>query len=305
MWLTPPEDGDIRYARRHPSGPVVVYERAGPLDAGGGRAPMRRRRRPGAARAAAPCWTAGAEIVRYHPHLRCTVGPATATARCWPTTRARRCWRRRRELWAHRDELDFAVAEPLEYDAATRTVWLGAVRGEPVEPTPELARRMGAALATLARSGVVPPGGEGGGRGAAARRAGARRRRQAARPRRARGVRATSPRRSSRPSPTCAARSRRCSRASPRSTPRRPTCRCGRPTARRTRRRGCSTASGSGWSTSTGSRSGIPNATSPPSQAGAPELRRRVRARLRRAGRDPARGLSPRARAREGAARDL
>jgi len=93
----------------------------------------------------------GAEIVRSHPGRRCTVragdrfgkvgvGPELLTAQ--------------QLLWEHRHELGFAVAEPLGYEAGT--LWLGAVRGEPAPLA--LAERMGAALATLARSSILPPG---------------------------------------------------------------------------------------------------------------------------------------------------
>jgi len=96
---------------------------------------------------------AGAEIVRYHPGRRCTVragdrfgkigvGPELLDAQ--------------RELWEHRHELGFAVAEPLGYDPQTRTLWLAAVGGAEADLTPELAERMGAALATLHRSDVRP-----------------------------------------------------------------------------------------------------------------------------------------------------
>ena len=162
MWLTPPEDGDIRYARRHPSGPVLVYVLAGRwvlVEDGAERDVADDPALPGLR----AVLEAGAEIVRYHPHLRCTVRWGERYGKVLADDSGPALLAAQRELWAHRDELGFAVAEPLEYDAATRTVWLGAVRGEPVEPTSEVARRMGAALATLARSGVVPPGGEGAG----------------------------------------------------------------------------------------------------------------------------------------------
>ena len=176
---------------------------------------MRRRRRSGAARPAVGA-AAGAEIVRYHPHLRCTVRLGERFGKVRPTKRTGAAGRAAR-LWVHRDELGFAVAEPLGYDEATRTVWLGAVAGEPeAEPTPALAERMGAALATLA-VGVVPPtvrrGAAGAGDGGAACRArGAR-----AMPRARRGRARAAP------------RGRRAARRSPRSTRRRPTRRCGRP----------------------------------------------------------------------------
>ena len=75
---------------------------------------------------------AGAEIVRYHPHLRCTVRLGERYGKVLSDDSGPALLAAQRELWAHRDELGFAVAEPLSYDEATRTVWLGAVRGEPV-----------------------------------------------------------------------------------------------------------------------------------------------------------------------------
>ena len=54
-----------------------------------------------------------------------------------------------RELWEHRHELGFAVAEPLGYDPATRRCGSPRYPAQPAGPTPELAERMGAALATL------------------------------------------------------------------------------------------------------------------------------------------------------------
>jgi hypothetical protein len=172
VWITPPERGDIRYARRHPSGPVVVYEHAGRwwLAEGGHAIDVADDPALPGLRAALD---AGAAIVRYHPHLRCTVRLGDRFGKVLADDSGRALLAAQAELWAHREKLGFAVAEPLEYDAATRTVWLGRVRGEPVEPTPALARRMGAALATLARSGVVPPGGEA--RGGEAAAGGARR----------------------------------------------------------------------------------------------------------------------------------
>ena len=276
---------------------MVVYEHAGggcSSRAGASSTSPTTRRCP----ACAPCWTAGAEIVRYHPHLRCTVRLGERYGKVLADDSGPALLAAQRELWAHRDELGFAVAEPLEYDAATRTVWLGAVRGEPVEPTPELARRMGAALATLARSGVCRRAARAGGeaRGGEAR---------TARPRRARGARATSPRRSSRPSPSLrgeveALLARIAAlHAAAADVPLRPTHGAPHPTA---------------WLLD-GERLGLVDfdrlALGHPERDVAAfagrraRRRRRVRARLRRARRDPARGLSPRARAREGAARDL
>lgn len=103
---------------------------------------------------------AGAEIVRYHPHLRCTVRAGDRFGKVLADDSGPALLAGQRSLWAHREELGFAVAEPLGYDETTRTVWLGAVAGAEVAATPRLAGEMGRVLATLARSGVVPPGAE-------------------------------------------------------------------------------------------------------------------------------------------------
>jgi hypothetical protein len=97
---------------------------------------------------------AGAEIVRYHPGVRCTVrhGERFGKVGAAPELDAKQ-----RLVWQHRHELGFAVAEPLGYDEATRTLWLGAVPGDPAPLDAGLAERMGAALATLARARLRPP----------------------------------------------------------------------------------------------------------------------------------------------------
>jgi hypothetical protein len=97
---------------------------------------------------------AGAEIVRYHPRRRCTVRDGE---RFGKVGAGGELLAKQQLLWAHRHELGFAVAEPLGYDEATRTLWLGAVPGGPVPLDAALAERMGAALATLARSRLRPP----------------------------------------------------------------------------------------------------------------------------------------------------
>ena len=103
---------------------------------------------------------AGAEIVRYHPRRRCTVRAGERFGKVLADGSGPALFAAKRELWAHRDELGFAVAEPLSYDDETRTLWLAAVPGEDARPRlagtdgAALAGRMGAALATLAASGV-------------------------------------------------------------------------------------------------------------------------------------------------------
>jgi hypothetical protein len=90
-----------------------------------------------------------AGIVRYHPDRRYTVrdGDRFGKTGVGPELLAAQ-----QELWAHRHELGFAVAEPLGYEDGT--LWLAAVPG--VQPGPEHAERMGAALRTLHESGVRP-----------------------------------------------------------------------------------------------------------------------------------------------------
>jgi hypothetical protein len=94
---------------------------------------------------------AGGDVVRYHPGRRCTVrhgdrfGKVGAGPELLDAQQA---------IWAHRHELGFAVAEPLGYEDGT--VWLAALPGGPVPLEAALAERMGAALATLARSSIRP-----------------------------------------------------------------------------------------------------------------------------------------------------
>src|SRR4051812_16523446 len=101
---------------------------------------------PGLRRALA----AGAEIVRYHPGRRCTVRLGERFGKIAPEAPA--IFAAHAEIWRHRDELGFAVPEPLELDGDI--VWLSRVAGTP--PPPESAETMGAALATLHRSRVRP-----------------------------------------------------------------------------------------------------------------------------------------------------
>jgi len=87
--------------------------------------------------------------VRYHPGRRLTIrdGDRFGKIGVGPELLAAQ-----QELWAHRHEFGFAVAEPLGYE--NETLWLAAVPG--VQPGPEFAERMGAALRTLHDSGVRP-----------------------------------------------------------------------------------------------------------------------------------------------------
>ena len=106
---------------------------------------------------------AGAQIVRYHPRRRCTVRAGERFGKVLADDSGPALFAAQRELWAHRDELGFAVAEPLGYDEETRTLWLNALPGEDARPRlasadgAALAERMGAALATLAASRVSAP----------------------------------------------------------------------------------------------------------------------------------------------------
>lgn len=110
-----------------------------------------------AALAAAP----GAWIVRWRPGKRCTVRVDRRFAKAFRGRQGARIHAEGLEL--HRaEDLGFAVARPLGYDGRHRVLWQEAVPGEPgtalvLGPGGDaLAERMGAAAATLARSGVAP-----------------------------------------------------------------------------------------------------------------------------------------------------
>ncbi len=110
----------------------------------------------------------GTTIVRYRPYKRCTLRCEIDGVRRWgkvlPEGRAEAIHLDATVLWkaSQAGVLGFAVAEPDRYDASTGAVWLGDVRGRPVlddllsADGPALAGRLGAALGTLAVSGLEP-----------------------------------------------------------------------------------------------------------------------------------------------------
>jgi hypothetical protein len=111
------------------------------------------------------------KVLRYRPQKRCTIrfaghdaGEAARFAKVFADERGATIHAESLALWqaADRGELDFAVARPLGWDAATRTLWQGAVPGQPLveqllAPTgPALAERMGRAAASITRSRLQP-----------------------------------------------------------------------------------------------------------------------------------------------------
>lgn len=108
-----------------------------------------------------------AEVLRYRPHHRCTMRvetDITRFAKVFRDGRGIRLYDEGLALWqaAASGGLSFAVAEPLGWDAATRTLWMGEVAGEPVESRlrapggPALAERMGLACGEIAASAPAP-----------------------------------------------------------------------------------------------------------------------------------------------------
>lgn len=107
-------------------------------------------------------------VLRYRPGMRCTMraraGGRTVIVKIAPA--ARTADQDARALWdAHlAGMLPFAVAEPLRWDPATGTLWQGLVPGRPIlddilsADGPALTRRLGGALAGLARADVRPAG---------------------------------------------------------------------------------------------------------------------------------------------------
>jgi hypothetical protein len=82
VWITPPGDSDIRYARRHPGGPVIVYARAGrwALVEGGRESDVADDPALPGLRAVLD---AGAEVERAVRRLREAAAPARTTAASW------------------------------------------------------------------------------------------------------------------------------------------------------------------------------------------------------------------------------
>jgi hypothetical protein len=89
------------------------------------------------------------DVVRHHAGGRTTVRRGDAYGKTAPAS----ALQLQRRLWAVRDRLGFAVAEPLGHEHGV--LWLRAVPGEPVAFTPELARAAGAALRTLHAAPLV------------------------------------------------------------------------------------------------------------------------------------------------------
>ena len=110
------------------------------------------------------------EVVRYRPQRRCTIrvrtGGETWFAKVLASSVGAAMNHDAVALWEAfaAGRLDFAVAEPGGFDAATSALWSRALPGVPVKPrvlSPEglaIGERMGRALATLHASGVEPAG---------------------------------------------------------------------------------------------------------------------------------------------------
>ncbi|MFQ5707445.1 MAG: phosphotransferase family protein [bacterium] len=110
------------------------------------------------------------KVLRYRPFKRCTIRfepPEREQAyfvKVFPDEQAVRIHQDNLDLWqtVRKGALDFAVARPLKWQSETRSLWQEAVAGRPILEElfsvkgPELARRMGAALASLPLSTVRP-----------------------------------------------------------------------------------------------------------------------------------------------------
>jgi hypothetical protein len=109
-------------------------------------------------------------VVRYRPHRQCTIhfeGEGHGLfAKVFPDERGERVHAEAVALWeaSARGELAFRVARPVRWDRAERALWHEELTGEPVVDRlrsaqgPELAERMGTALASLSRSRLAPAG---------------------------------------------------------------------------------------------------------------------------------------------------
>jgi Phosphotransferase enzyme family len=110
----------------------------------------------------------GVQIVRYRPEKRCTLRVDGADGPEWVKVftddRGAGIHRATVALWdaAQRGQLEVAVAPPVRFDAATRSVWQGHVAGTMItkrlfsEEGPALARRLGAALGSIASITATP-----------------------------------------------------------------------------------------------------------------------------------------------------
>ena len=141
-------------AVRHPAGDMVIAPMVDDVEL------------PGLRRLADT--SSAVTLLRYRPHRRCTLrvddDHSCSIVKVLADDRADLFHRDATELWtaAQRGELGFAVAEPLRCDSDARSIWQGLVAGAPAASRllgpggDTLCRRMGAALATLARSSVAP-----------------------------------------------------------------------------------------------------------------------------------------------------
>jgi hypothetical protein len=105
-------------------------------------------------------------VVRYHPGLRCTVrslrNGREVFGKVFRDDRGRELRDDYERLWCASvaGELSFAVARPVAWDSASRTLWQAALPGCPArlrlrtDEGPALARRIGEALGSLAQSHV-------------------------------------------------------------------------------------------------------------------------------------------------------
>jgi hypothetical protein len=109
-------------------------------------------------------------VVRYRPYRQCTIRfeeeGRCLYAKVFPDERGSRLHADGTALWeaSARGDLDFRVARPVRWDRAERTLWHEELSGEAIVDRlrsgrgPELAERMGRALASLSGSPVVPAG---------------------------------------------------------------------------------------------------------------------------------------------------
>jgi hypothetical protein len=110
----------------------------------------------------------GAVAIRYRPYRRCTLrveeGGTVRFAKVFADDRGETVHAAGLAMWgtARRGELGFAVPRPAAYSPRIRTVWHEELVGEPARPHlygaggEEVARRIGAAAATLTRSRLAP-----------------------------------------------------------------------------------------------------------------------------------------------------
>ncbi len=105
-----------------------------------------------------------AEVIRYRPGQRCTLRIGDRFVKTFADDRGRQLHDEAVDLWRASScgEVGFSVAEPLGFDPATVSQWQGLVPGQPVTADlgsacgPDLARRLGHALGTLAVSTIAP-----------------------------------------------------------------------------------------------------------------------------------------------------